>query len=154
MDICDCCYEQSNTSTTCSYGHKLCVNCQNKLNYNTCIFCNPLENKKKINYNVNNTIYASNFLFTYKVIAFFYFSVIFLLCFFVDGFIWMFLDFIYHFIFSNHEFVLQSISFYFPTLMNCICGFITKFLIFFSYLTYIDLESVNQGYYAYNYMDD
>ena len=152
MDICDCCYEQSYTSTRCSYGHKLCIDCKNKLNYDTCIFCNPLENKKKINY--NNTIYSTNFLFTYRVIVIFYCFILIFFSFFIDGFIWMFLDFVYHFIFDNHEIVLQGISYYFPTLIDCIFGFLTKVFIFLSYLTYIDLDSLNQGYYAYNYRED
>ena len=156
MDICDCCYEHSNTSTTCNFGHKICIECTEKLDYDMCLFCNPLQNKK-INLrhleHLNGVAYPQDFIFTYRLIVFSYLLFFIILCFYVDGFIWMLLDVFYHFIFQNHELIYNGISFYFPTLFQCICGFFSKFLLFFSYITYTLQYEENQYYYAYNYLE-
>lgn len=156
MDICDCCYEHSNRSTTCNFGHKICIDCNDKLNYDMCLFCNPLQNKKIILRqleHLNSAVYTQDFIFTYRLIVFSYLLFFIILCFYVDGFIWMLLDVFYHFIFQNHELLYSGFSFYFPTLFQCTCGFISKILLFFSYFTYNILQYDENPYYAYYYVD-
>lgn len=145
MDTCDCCYEQCGTSTTCKFGHKICFNCSERLNYNKCLFCNPLQKKSISNHNyLQDESYNPEFIFTFKMICFIYFSIIFLSCFYIDGFIWMFIDFTYHFVFNNHEFVWKNINIYYPSLGQCLCGFISKSILFISYFLYNNLELNNE----------
>lgn len=140
MNICDCCYEQSSNLKICNYGHKICSNCNYRINNHVCIYCSPLSyqiNRNDVNSN-NRVIhnYQPEFLFMYKTVFAFYFILISILCLYIDGLAWIIGDLILKIIFYNNEIVINSISYFLPSIAQCIYGLLIKSFLFITYAFY------------------
>jgi len=126
VNICDCCYEQSMCISTCKHGHKLCRVCYLKSKKKECLFCSPYGAENK---NMITTIDQD------KVIICCYLTFLLFISFYIEGIIYVFLDFLLNLLFVDNNLIFY-LSWYFPNIYNFIMNVMINLIIILSFTNY------------------